>query len=195
MKTPFRLQVSEFDCVPTTFLNAISFLFNRKDIHPLVIQKIYLYSLDKITSRKNIGHGTTGFAIQILCNWLSEFKTNDFSLFSEFISGGEVCFGRGNKISKCLNDGGVALLRIHWGNKSWHYVLALKIEDGWVNVFDPYPKREGVFIKDRVEFISQNGIQSANLKISISHLETRSNSAKYVLGTFSERECVLLRKK
>ena len=45
MYIPLHYQVSEYDCVPTAFINAISYLFERNEIPPMVIRHIYLYSL------------------------------------------------------------------------------------------------------------------------------------------------------
>ena len=39
-------QLSEYDCGPTTMLNAISFLFEREEISPVVIRNVMLYCLD-----------------------------------------------------------------------------------------------------------------------------------------------------
>ena len=44
MKNPLRYQMSEYDCGPTTMLNAISYLFPREIISPEVIRNIMLYS-------------------------------------------------------------------------------------------------------------------------------------------------------
>ena len=46
MKNPLRYQISEYDCGPTSLLNAISFLFEREEIPPEVIRNIMLYCLD-----------------------------------------------------------------------------------------------------------------------------------------------------
>ena len=166
MKTPFRLQASEYDCVPTTFVNALSYLFERNEIPPLAIQKIYHYSLDTVTTRKNISHGTTGFAIQLMANWLSEFKTENFAGDSEYGSGSKVNLGRGNKIAKCINQGGVALGRLHQGSGVWHYVLALSVEKGIVKLFDPYRRKKKTVIKNKAEFIEAKGLHFPNLLIA-----------------------------
>ena len=34
MKNPLRYQLSEYDCGPTSMLNALAFLFEREDIPP-----------------------------------------------------------------------------------------------------------------------------------------------------------------
>ena len=46
MKIPMHYQTSEYDCGPTTLLNALIFLFERKDIGQKVFRKIYTSTLD-----------------------------------------------------------------------------------------------------------------------------------------------------
>ena len=42
MKNPLRYQVSEYDCGPTSLLNAVSFLFEREEIQPEILRNIML---------------------------------------------------------------------------------------------------------------------------------------------------------
>ena len=74
MKSPLRQQVSEYDCVPTTFFNALSYLFDRGNFPPLILQRIYPYSLDSVASHTSIGHGTSRLAIKLLGGWLNEYR-------------------------------------------------------------------------------------------------------------------------
>ena len=46
MKNPLQYQISEYDCGPTSLLNALSYLFDREEIAPEVIRNILLYCLD-----------------------------------------------------------------------------------------------------------------------------------------------------
>ena len=46
MKNPLRYQLSEYDCGPTSMLNALAFLFEREDIPPEAVRNIMLYCLD-----------------------------------------------------------------------------------------------------------------------------------------------------
>lgn len=43
---PFIYQITEFDCVPAGFVNALIVLFKRDEISPVVLQKIYMTCLD-----------------------------------------------------------------------------------------------------------------------------------------------------
>jgi hypothetical protein len=71
MYTPLHYQVSEYDCVPTALINAVSYLFKRKEIPPMVIRHIYLYCLDTVgrNARFGIG-GTSKYAACLVGNWL-----------------------------------------------------------------------------------------------------------------------------
>ena len=46
MKNPLNYQTTEYDCGPTTMMNAISFLFKREEIPPEVAKCIMQYCLD-----------------------------------------------------------------------------------------------------------------------------------------------------
>lgn len=195
MKTPFRLQASEHDCVPTSFLNAVTYLFEREEIPPIVIQKIYIYCLDTVTTRQNLGHGTSGVAVQLLGNWLNHFKTRKFSLATEYLPQRLIHFKPNNKIARCANAGGVALIRVHYAKNYWHYVSVLRVENGKAYCFDPYPRRKKEIVTGKARFIEQDTLQAPNLEISTAHLDTHSNSGKYVMGTTLERECLLISRK
>ena len=55
MKIPLHYQMSEYDCGPTTMLNAISYLFEVEEIPPEVIRNIMLYSLDCYNDEGRLG--------------------------------------------------------------------------------------------------------------------------------------------
>ncbi len=192
MKTPFRQQTSEYDCVPTTFLNAVSRLFERREIPPLVIQRIYLYCLDSLSSHQNMGHGTSGLAVQLLGNWLNGYRHKKFRVSADFCSGVTVHFGRGNKIAHCFNNEGVALLRVTHQGGYWHYILGLEVKDGWVNCYDPYHRTSKSSRTNQYEFLQEDGLHSPNLRVKCTWLDTYSNSGQYRLGSKNERECLLL---
>jgi hypothetical protein len=69
MKIPLRYQISEYDCGPTSLLNAMSFLFQREEITPELIRNIMLYSLDSYGSGGVLGKsGTSRMAMAFLSN-------------------------------------------------------------------------------------------------------------------------------
>lgn len=64
MKTPLSYQSTEYDCGPTTLINAIRFLFQREEIPPELIKTITLYCLDGYNETGEAGKsGTTAMAM------------------------------------------------------------------------------------------------------------------------------------
>ena len=47
--SPFRYQVCETDCFPTSVLNGLSHRFDRRCIPGAVVQRIYVYCLDGVS--------------------------------------------------------------------------------------------------------------------------------------------------
>ena len=92
MKIPLRYQISEYDCGPTSLLNAMSFLFQREEISPELIRNIMLYSLDSYGSGGVLGKsGTSRMAMAFLSNWLDGAgKTGILPITSRHLSGKEV---------------------------------------------------------------------------------------------------------
>jgi hypothetical protein len=192
----FRQQVSEYDCVPTSLVNALSYLFHRRDIPPFVIQRVYKDCLDGEAAR-----GTTSRAIQELGFWLSCYREKRFKAFaieSKFISGKQVHFRRNSRIIRCLDSQGVALLCVHSSRNSWHYILCLQSEGGWLHCFDPKPHTKRFIKNDAVQFIATADQQKPNARIRFDWLEKEFDQAqhpderKYVLGDIDDRECLLL---
>lgn len=194
MKVPFRQQVSEYDCVPTTALNALSYLYERNEIPPLAIQRIFMYCLDSVTTRQNIGHGTSPYAVQLLGNWLNEFRHKKFQNISMYITGEDVHLSNNNKIARTLNANGAALLRIKTLGTSWHYILGLQVDDSWLYAFDPYPKTARSNSPGNYEFLTQEHGQSPNIRIHRTWIDALSNKASYRFGTKNEREALLLQR-
>ena len=89
MKIPLRYQISEYDCGPTSLLNAMSFLFQREEISPELIRNIMLYSLDSYGSGGVLGKsGTSRMAMTFLSNWLDGAgKTGILPITSRHLSG------------------------------------------------------------------------------------------------------------
>lgn len=197
MKVPFRQQVSEYDCVPTTVINALSYLFNRRELPPFVVHRVYKDLLDIESSR-----GTSSRAIQDLGCLLNNYKEKSFKKFavnSRFLSGSQVHFKQNSKIIRCLNANGAALMCVHSSWNNWHYILGFRLEDGWLHCYDPFPRSKKFFINNEyVQLVETVGQQDSNLKIRCDWLEKDFDKKKdykerkYVLGCHDDRECLLL---
>ena len=192
MYIPLHYQVSEYDCVPTSFVNAISYLFERDEIPPMVISHIYLYSLDTVgrDARFGIG-GTSKYAVRLLGHWLSSYKMKQFSVNTEFLEEEAVHLNEGSRIYTCLEEGGIALCNMLLNKGEPHYLMIVKIEDGWVYCFDPYQRTSLRGLKNRVTILPQEDGRSPNLKIRVDWLARRSG-CRFCLGPIPIRECLLL---
>lgn len=193
MRVPLHYQASEYDCVPTTFLNAVTHLFHRESIPPIVIRHTFLYSLDTVGKHGRLGRaGTSSHAIRLLGHWLGAYRTDRFSVETEYLEGDQVHLRRGNKITACLNAGGVALCNIHLSGSDWHFVLGMKAHREWLLFFDPYWRVAVRGLRDRVRLIKSLNPRSPNLAIRRDWLDADSNRRRFCLGTKRNRECLLM---
>lgn len=196
MKAPLRLQVSDYDCVPTSFVNALAYLYERREIPPTVLQRVYMLCLDCMFHTNEQGHGTSDLAIEFISGWLSEFRSAKFPTFkvnAEYVANEQLHLGPGNKLSTCLNSGGVGVLSVTHFDGYWHQILALAIKDRWLYAFDPLPiakrQREGHY-----EFLSPDGPHAPNLRVHYDWLGKNSDKQPFRLGLNSQRGCVLIRR-
>ena len=200
MKVPFRYQTTEYDCVPTTFINALQYLFDCRDIPPSAIQKIMLYSLDTVNVSKkgeySRGSGTTGLAVQLILQWLGYHEQGKFAFKKcEYMEKEQIHLRQKNKIMLCINNGGIALIRV-WEGSCYHYILALGLDKSDSNkllFFDPYYRVRKFTGKDSdyVEWLGSNGKQEANLRVSRERLDSYDYE-RYSMGPVNVRECCLL---
>jgi hypothetical protein len=189
MKIPLKYQSSNYDCVPTTFLNAINYLYEREEIPPEVVKTVMLYSLDTFNKNGEMGKaGTSGFAVRFICDWLNQYsEIKDFKINCEYITGKAVNLGLKSKIINCIKNHGIALVRVQV-NK-WHYVLITSVDDDFIYLFDPYYRKK-TFNDPEIDMIDDNPFE-ANRKVSRERVESIEN-VKYALGPVEERECILM---
>lgn len=189
MKTPLRYQISEYDCGPTAFLNAVSCLFEREQIPPELIRNIMLYSLDSYgldgVSGKN---GTSRTAMMFLSHWLDGFgSVGRLPVSSRYLTGSAVRFGAAGELTDALRRRGVAVVRLMLDVE--HYVTLTGIEDGKLLMFDPYyydGEYENAAIQTTLAHpFSHNRVMPARL------LE-REDDDLYSLGKIEHREAVLI---
>ncbi|MDR0855126.1 MAG: peptidase C39, partial [Christensenellaceae bacterium] len=128
MKTPLNYQITEYDCAPTSVLNAIAYLFDREEIQPDIPKFVSLYTLDTYGERGLLGkEGTSKMAMQFLCAWLNQYsEATGFAIETEYLSGENVAFNPNSKLVNGIADGGVAVVRVM--DECWHYVLSVGIE-------------------------------------------------------------------
>jgi hypothetical protein len=200
MRTPLRVQVSEYDCVPTTFVNALAYLFERHEIPPAVLQRVYMLCLDCMFHTNEHGHGTSDLAIEFIASWLTEFRSTKFKKFrveAEYVGEEKLNLGPGNKLVECLNSGGVGVLSVKHFGTYWHEILALSAKDRWLYAFDPYPKSPKLSKSNKAEcyeFIVPDGPHEPNLRIHYDWLDKHSEQQPFRLGLRTQRGGVLIRR-
>lgn len=189
MKTPLSYQVSEFDCGPTSLLNAVNFLFDREQIYPDLIKYIQLYCMDGFNDGGEIGKGgTSRMAMRFLANWLNQYRcVRKLPIFCETLKSREVFLAKGSKITRALAQGCCAIVRVDLGGA--HYVLLTGVEDDKVCLFDPY-YREAPFRNPGIVKIDNDPFRM-NRKVDFDVMNSE-NKRFYALGKPEKRECVLL---
>jgi hypothetical protein len=189
MKNPLNYQSTEYDCGPTTMINAISYLFKREDIPPDVIKHIVLYSLDAYNCKGEFGkNGTSGMAMMFLANWLNQFgKVKNFPIQCEFLKGKDVYIGHGSRIISGLRQGGAAVVRLMYG--CWHYVLLTDTDDRYIYLFDPY-YRIKPFKNTGIDLVTDS---PAKMNRRVAHEILNSvPKGPYAMGPLELREAVIL---
>ncbi len=189
MKTPLRYQISEYDCGPTAFLNAVSFLFEREQVPPELIRNVMLYSLDSYGADGVSGKsGTSRTAMLFLSHWLDGFgRVGRLPVSSRYLSGGAVRFGAAGELTDALRRGGAAVVRLMLDVE--HYVTLTGVEGSSVLMFDPYYE-ENAFAGTEIRCVADRPF-SHNRVVPAAALE-REDGALYALGRTEEREAVLI---
>ena len=165
MKNPLRYQLSEYDCGPTSMLNALAFLFEREDIPPEAVRNIMLYCLDCYGSDGVSGKsGTSCAAMMFLSNWLNGFgKIGRLHISTQYLSGPAVNFGQNSRLRDALRCGGAAVVRLHFDGE--HYVTLTGIDENDIVTHEVYAlgeidTREAILLfNDRTRLTAENTIE------------------------------------
>ena len=182
MKIPLRYQMSEYDCGPTALLNAVSYLFPRKEVPPEIIRSVMLYTLDCYgmdgTACKA---GTSRMAMMYLANWLEGFsRATNFPLTCQYISGRTVCIGAHSHINDAL------FYEVE------HYALLTGAHGDHIYLFDPYylAEAEPEFVREGITVTSDHP-HSYNRIVPFDCFD-RETRELYAFGAVESREAVLL---
>ena len=191
MKTPLHYQISEYDCGPTSMLNAMSFLFSREELPPEILRNTMLYCLDCCGKEGHPGKsGTSCMAMMFLSNWLDGLgKAGLLPVSSRYLRGEEVFIGEGSRLNDTLCRKGVAVVRL-WFEVE-HYVLMTGVEDEEILLFDPYYQEkafEGAESPVRIDLAHPLWY---NRRVPFSFFN-RETQELYALGKKETREAVLL---
>lgn len=188
MKIPLRFQVTEFDCGTVSLLNAISFLFERKEIPAELVKAIHKYTLDCYDEFGNLGQGgTSREAINKLTHWITRYaNSKNFNINCERL---EKEFVTLEKIKNCLNNNGCVFIRC-W-QACEHYAIITKINNKYAYIFDPYYLEKEAYKRDNQVKLILNKPFTHNRKVTLKRLfsETKQD---FSLGLIEKRECVLI---
>lgn len=189
MNNPLSYQATEYDCGPTALRNAISYLYDRDEIHPEIIKFISLYCMDSYDQHgEPCKNGTSAIAMAFMANWLNQYgKVKKWPIHCQLLEPSEVYFGQSSRIVTALQQGGVAIIRI-W-LECGHYILLTGAEDEYIYAFDPYYEAED-YKTEKVQTIHGQS-DKRNRKIHWDVLNNEGN-ADYNLGCKDKRECLLI---
>lgn len=190
MKNPLHYQLSEYDCGPTSMLNAISFLFEREEIPPEVIRNIMLYSLDSYNSEGIQGKsGTSCAAMTFLTNWLNALnRIGRLAVSGQHLTGEQVYLGEGSRLNHALACGGAVVVLLYFDEP--HYILLTGQDGDNLLAFDPY------YIEKPFDFAPDILLCSDHPRhynrIIPSRYFNCEGTTIYALGPTDEREAVIL---
>lgn len=143
MKVPLRYQMTRNDCGPTSTTNALSYLLEREEFPPDVLEYVYSVMLDKYRGADHPG-GTSCWAMRFFGHWLNDTRrTVGLPIEAHQLRGEEVQIGDGTPFVECVEQGGVAVMSCLLG-KTDHYVLVTGIDrnpEGQIEsfrIFDPW---------------------------------------------------------
>ena len=189
MKIPLHYQISDYDCGPTSILNAISLLFEREEIPPEIVRNIMLYCLDCHGNDGIPGKlGTSCSAMMFLSNWLDNFgKQGLLPVSSSYISREKVYIGQNSLINDTLIRGGAVVARLFYDE--WHYVLITGIKGNNLLLFDPY-YREEAFDDESIKIVLDKPFEY-NRIVPASYFNNDKEEL-YSFAGIDTREAVLL---
>lgn len=189
MKNPLHYQISEYDCGPTTMLNAISYLFDREQIPPEIVRNIMLYSLDTYSLKGEAGKfGTSRMAMMFLSSWLDGTgKAGLLPISCTYLQDREVYVERDSRLVDAVKRGGVAIVRLYLDEVE-HYILLTGEENCRMKAFDPYYQET---LGDPLIQMDWEHPSSYNRIIPYGRLNEESNQ-DFAMGRVENREAVLI---
>ena len=167
-KTPLDYQITEYDCGTTTMLNALRFLFKRKEISPIIIREIMQYTLDVTNKKGEYGKGgTSSNAIIELSNLLNKIGAeNGMQITCKDVTSS---LSINDSFFKSeIQNGSVAIIRVNQTVE--HYVLLTGIDENYAYLFDPYYLPINYYNKDDECEIIKDKPFEYNRKVLISRL-------------------------
>lgn len=191
MKNALIYQTTDYDCGPTSIINAIRFLFEREEIPPLIVKHIWTMGIDTFADGGEPGKaGTSKASMRYMAAWFECYAEKcGFPLKTGFFDAEYAAIARGGFIWKCLERGGCAVVRV-WHGQVGHYVLLTQlVNDRVVGLFDPYDGDADRGDPDR-RFVYDDP-RRKNREVNVDILN-RTDAVDYAMGEPDRREVLLL---
>ena len=184
MKNDLIYQITEYDCAPTCFYNALSYLLKREDIPITIYKQIGNFTLDCLDENNIIGNcGTTKEGLSKLAK---EINKSNINLTIEILENNKVNL---NNIKNTLKNKGSIIILTQIQNVK-HYILLTHYDNNFIYAFDPYKLDITYFSKSNI--IYQNN-KYYNRKIPINYFLKNDNS-DLTIGKISDRFALLFNK-
>jgi hypothetical protein len=196
MKNPLHYQLTEYDCGPTSMLDAVSFLFEREQIPAEIIRETMLYCMDCHGSDGLCGtKGTSCTAMMFLANWYSNFGVNgQMPIATRYERGSQVYIDTetsaesASLIRRALSEGSAVVVRLFLDEA--HYVLLTGIDGDDVYMFDPYYQDGPLDFAPDIRFVDDHPF-SYNRIVPAKYLNAEGETI-YSLGPKATREAIIL---
>lgn len=191
MKTPLRYQLSEYDCGPTSLLNAVSYLFERQDIPPEIIHKIISVCISGQGS--SMGKmGTSTASLIDLRNWLNDFgKRGELPISALYVSGGDAGIEEDSYAIQAVRRGAAVVLHLFL-ESTGHYVLLTGEDEEHLYMFDPYFSADPVCPEDQADVVQDLQPFHHNRIVTKTRMRVDRMDVNYALGPLQRREAVLV---
>ncbi|MDR1796005.1 MAG: peptidase C39 [Clostridiales Family XIII bacterium] len=193
MDNPLAYQRTEYDCGPTTLLNALTFLFRRGEIPPDLLKFVTIYATDGLGAFGQHGRGGTSMlAMMFVSGWLNEYaRSTGFPVSAEYVTGAEAPVRRGSRASLALQEGGVVIARV-MHEEDEHYILLTGIDGEGVYAWDPYyAEKEGTEGAEGVLWIGDQPCK-ANRLVPLAQFVRTDGYALYRQVPPAKRESVIV---
>lgn len=196
MKNVLNYQSSEYDCGPTTLINAVRYLFDREEIAPELLKAISLYTLDSYNAQGESGKsGTSRMAMQFLSSWMNQYgRSKNFPIEARFLEADQVYIAPNSEIVSCLQQRGVAIVRV-WLYEDEHYILLTQSCEDEIGLFDPYfvdfSQEEMRKWKEQGVTVIMNEPMKMNRMVK-ADVMNKKEAVNYAMGEKRMREAVLL---
>ena len=192
MKNPLHYQSTEYDCGPTSLVNAFMYLFDREVLPPELIHKIYQMGTDRYGASCHANRGgTTRHSMHYIADWFNTYaEVTHFPVECRYISGPCVNLSPDGEIASCLKDGGVAVVRCFLDCD--HYILLTGLEGSYVKVFDPYFEEDGTYDGTDIQMVSGHPCEYNRL-VPAAQMDLEE-PGDYTFSCWTKRHAVLIRR-